>query len=120
MKDMMTYKGYFGSVHYNDEDAMFFGRIEFIRSLISYEGESVATLKESFQEAVEEYLILCQEEGREPEKPFKGSFNVRVGKDLHRKAALYAEAHKTSLNTLITDALREYLVKERLTLSSNF
>ena len=34
MKDMMEYKGYFGSVRYSDEDSIFFGRIEFMRSLI--------------------------------------------------------------------------------------
>jgi predicted HicB family RNase H-like nuclease len=109
MKDMMTYKGYFGSVHYSDEDKTFFGKIEFILSLVSYEGESVITLREAFTEAVDDYLSLCEAEGREPEKPFKGSFNIRVGQDLHRKAALYAGSHKMSLNSLLTQALSEKL-----------
>jgi predicted HicB family RNase H-like nuclease len=113
MKDMMEYKGYFGSVHYSDEDSIFFGKIEFIRGLINYEGESVTTLKEAFKEAVEDYLILCEESGKEPEKPFKGTFNVRVGKDLHRKAALYAESHKMSLNHLMSHALQDYLRIDR-------
>ncbi len=30
MKDMMSYKGYYGSVHYSDEDRIFHGKIEFI------------------------------------------------------------------------------------------
>ena len=34
MKNMMTYKDYVGSVHYNDEDRVFYGEVEFIRSLI--------------------------------------------------------------------------------------
>lgn len=37
MKDMMRHRGYFGSVHYDDEDRIFFGKIEFIRALVSYE-----------------------------------------------------------------------------------
>ncbi len=109
----MEYKGYFGSVHYSDEDSIFFGKIEFIRSLINYEGSDVTSLKKSFRNAVDDYLSLCEESGRESEKPFKGTFNVRVGKDLHRKAALYAESHKVSLNHLMSHALQEYLYEKR-------
>ena len=90
MKDMMSYKGYFGSVHYNDEDRVFHGKIEFIRAMVSYEGESVKGLRKAFEEAVDDYLELCNEEGLEPEKPFRGSFNVRTGSDLHRRASLLA------------------------------
>jgi predicted HicB family RNase H-like nuclease len=112
MKNMMEYKGYFGSVHYSDEDSTFFGKIEFIRSLINYEGTDVTSLKESFKDSVDDYLNLCEESGIESEKPFKGSFNVRVGEDLHRKAALYAESHKMSLNHLMSNALQNYLKVE--------
>jgi predicted HicB family RNase H-like nuclease len=48
MKDMMEYKGYYGSVHYSDEDRIFHGKIEFIRSLVSYEGTDVKRLREAF------------------------------------------------------------------------
>ena len=41
MKDMMSYKGYYGSIHYSDEDQIFHGKIEFVRSLVSYEGNSI-------------------------------------------------------------------------------
>ena len=40
MKDMMSYKKYYGSVHY-DDDQIFHGKVEFIRALINYEGEDV-------------------------------------------------------------------------------
>jgi len=109
MKDMMTYKGYHGSVHYNDEDRIFHGKIEFIRSLVSYEGTDVKSLRMGFEEAVNDYLELCEEENREPEKPFKGSFNVRTGPDLHRKAVLFAKSKGTNLNSIIADALEKYL-----------
>ena len=115
MKDMMTYKGYYGSVHYNDDDRIFHGKIEFIRSLISYEGADVKSLRIGFEEAIEDYLELCDEENIEPEKPFKGSFNVRTGPDLHRKAVLYAKSKGTNLNSIITDALEKYLsARERV------
>jgi predicted HicB family RNase H-like nuclease len=71
MKNMMEYKGYLGSVNYNDEDEVFYGKVEYIRSLISYEGHDVESLAVSFHEAVDDYLLLCQKNDTEPEKPSK-------------------------------------------------
>ena len=109
MKDMMEYKGYYGSVHYSDEDQIFHGKIEFIRSLVSYEGTDVRNLRTAFEEAIDDYLELCINERKEPDKPFKGSFNVRTGTDLHRRAVLYAKSKGTNLNKVIADALENYL-----------
>jgi predicted HicB family RNase H-like nuclease len=109
MKDMMSYKGYYGSVHYSDEDLIFHGKIGFIRSLVSYEGSNVDSLRKAFEESVDDYLDLCTKEGKVPERPFKGSFNVRTGSDLHREAALLAKSKGTTLNTLVTEALEKYL-----------
>ena len=113
MKDMMAYKGYNGSVHYSDEDQIFFGKIKFIRSLVSYEGMDVKSLRSAFEEAVDDYLELCEKEGKEPETPFKGSFNVRTGTDLHRRAVLFAKSKGTNLNSIVTDALEKYLSTSR-------
>ncbi len=109
MKDMMQYKGYYGSVRYSDEDLVFFGKIEYIRSLVNYEGTDVKSLKQAFEEAVEDYLELCESEGVEPDQPFKGSFNVRTGSDLHRKATLFAREKGLNLNSVVTEALEKYL-----------
>ena len=109
MKDMMHYKGYYGSVHYNDDDRIFHGKIEFIKALINYEGEDVKGLRKAFEEGVDEYFELCEEEGIEPEKPFKGSFNVRTGPVLHRRAALFAKQHGTNLNKVVIEAVDQYL-----------
>ena len=109
MKNMIAYKGYYGSVHYSDEDQIFHGKIEFIRSLVSYEGTDVRSLRTAFEEAVDDYLKLCEEENREPDRPFKGSFNIRTGTDLHRRAVLFAKSKGTNLNSIVTDALEKYL-----------
>ncbi len=105
----MEYQGYFGSVNYNDEDELFYGKVEYIRSLISYEGHDVESLKASFHEAVDDYLELCKEKEIEPEKPFKGSFNIRLGTELHRRAAIEAQQKGINLNKLVTDAIALYL-----------
>ncbi len=114
MKDMMKYKNYYGSVHYSDDDQVFHGKVEFIRSLITYEGTDVKELRCAFEEAVDDYLELCNEEGIDPETSFKGSFNVRTGSDLHRKATLYAKSKGVNLNTVIADALEKYLTNSEI------
>lgn len=106
MKDMMHYKGYYGSVHFDDEELLFHGKIEFIRALVSYEATNAKDLRRSLEEAVDDYLELCETQGVEPEAPFKGSLNIRLGPDLHRRVAIAAEHHHTSLNKFITDTLK--------------
>ena len=109
MKNLMKYKEYLGSVNYNDSDEIFYGKVEYIRSLISYEGHDVESLRTNFHEAVDDYLELCQHQGIEPEKPFKGSFNIRPGTDLHRRAAIAAQERGINLNQLVSEALEQYL-----------
>ena len=94
MNNVMEYKGYYGSVEYSPTDNILFGKIIGINSLISYEGDSVQTLKQDFQEAVDDYLDMCSEQGVEPEKVYRGSFNIRISPDLHRKISLYAGCQK--------------------------
>ena len=105
MKDMLKYKGYYGSIHYNGDDRIFYGKIEFIRALSSYEGRDADSLVMVFEEAVDDYLATCVEQGIEPEKPFKGSFNVRVAPELHQQVAIEASQHGVSLNRFVVDAL---------------
>jgi len=72
MIDMMEYKGYYGSVHYSDEDRCFYGKIEHIRGLVSYEGHDVDSIKEAFEEGVDDYLATCKAKNIIPDKSFKG------------------------------------------------
>jgi predicted HicB family RNase H-like nuclease len=109
MKDMLEYQGYLGSIHYSSEDDILYGKLEFIPDLVSYEAKDLRSLKKAFQEAVNDYLELCEEQKREPNMPFRGSFNVRTGSELHRKASLYAQENNMTLNTLVTEALQSYL-----------
>ena len=107
----LEYKGYIGSIDYSEEDGVLYGKIEFINALVSYEGESINSLKKAFEESVDDYLDLCAETGRQPEKPFKGSFNVRVEPELHKGAARLAKHQDITLNHLVASALKEYVGK---------
>ncbi len=77
MTNMIEYQGYYGSVNYSNEDEVYYGKLEYIRSLISYEGDDLKSLNLSFQEAVDDYLEFCQEENIEPEKPYKDNFSIQ-------------------------------------------
>lgn len=109
MSNTMEYKGYVGSVEFSQEDSILFGKVMGIRALISYEGQTVQELVNDFHDAVDAYLNLCAEEGTPPEKAYKGSFNIRISPELHRRAALYATAHQTTLNRVVESALEHYV-----------
>ena len=105
MNDILQYKNYYASVHFSATDEVFFGKILGINDLISFEGASVKELKIAFEEAVEDYLETCLEIGKEPERTYKGTFNVRVPSSLHKEAALFAAAHNITLNEFVKKAL---------------
>jgi predicted HicB family RNase H-like nuclease len=109
MSSVMHYKGYVGSVHYSDEDEVFHGKLEGIRDLVSYEGTDVASLKKAFAEAVDDYIATCKKNRKTPDEPFKGTFNVRVGSELHRRAAIFAAENQKKLNAVVGEALEQYL-----------
>ena len=109
MRDLLEYNGYTGSVHYSDDDEIFHGKLEGIRDLVTYEGTDVAGLKSAFREAVDDYLETCRVNNRQPDIPFKGTFNVRVGRELHKRAAVYAAEHHKKLNAVVGEALEQYL-----------
>ena len=90
MKNIMQYKGYYGSIEIDNKDLIFYGKLEFIRALVSYEGESAKEIREAFENAVDDYLQICATENLAPEKPFIGSFNIRIGEELHEKATQVA------------------------------
>ena len=110
MNNMIEYKGYVGSIEFSETDGVFYGKVQGIRSLISYEGTNAKELISDFHEAVDDYLALCEEEGTLPETAYKGSLNVRFkNSDIHRRAAMYAATHSQSLNSFIEEAVEEKL-----------
>jgi predicted HicB family RNase H-like nuclease len=64
MGAMLEYKGYFGSVEFSAEDEVLHGRLKFIRDLVTYQGKDAKGIRAAFREAVDDYLELCEAEGR--------------------------------------------------------
>jgi len=113
MNDTLKYKDYFASISYSMEDEVFHGKIIGINDLITFEGRSVTELKKAFKEATEDYLTTCKEMNKQPDKTYKGSFNVRVPASMHKKAALMASQKNITLNELMKVAITIAIKHER-------
>jgi len=109
MKDILEYRGFAGSVHYRAEDEVLYGKIEGVPDLVTFEGRSVKELKESFTKAVDQYLALCERLGKNPQKSYRGTFNVRISPELHLKAAEAAIRSNRSLNQFVEQAIENEL-----------
>ena len=107
MKNTMEYKGYIGSVEFSEGDGIFFGKVMGIRSLISYEGTDARSLVEDFHGAVDDYLQLCEGQGKAPEKAYKGSFNIRIAPETHKQLVIHATACQMSLNEDVRETLEK-------------
>lgn len=105
MNKMMEYKGYHASVDFDATDEIFIGEVFGINDSLNFHGKSVEELKEMFIQCIDNYLALCKETGKEPEREFKGSFNVRVSPELHRNLALNAANEKKTLNQYVAESL---------------
>lgn len=107
MKETLEYKGYVATVKIDFDDGVLFGKIEGINDLVNFEGTNLEEVKKAFQEAVDDYLEFCQTVGKTPDKAYKGSFNIRVDSELHRRAAVIAVRRNISLNQFVAEAIEE-------------
>lgn len=105
----LLYKGYIGSVNFSSEDEVFWGKIEHIHDLITFESDNAHELQSAFRKAVDEYLAFCSRKNIKPEKPFKGSFNIRLSPEVHRQAFIKARQNGISLNKYIEKTLEKEL-----------
>lgn len=106
---VLEYKGYQGSIETSVEDNVLHGKILHIVDLVTFEGQTPLELKQAFEEQVDEYLEFCREEGVAPDKPFKGTFNVRIGEENHKNLALAASRAGISLNDTVTRIINAWL-----------
>ena len=103
----MTYKGYAARIEYSDEDECFVGHIAAIQDVVGFHGESVAVLRESFEEAVDDYLETCEKLSRAPQKPYSGNLMLRIPPKIHAAVAAAAEVSGKSINQWATDTFKQ-------------
>lgn len=109
MKNILEYKGYYAKISFSAEDNVLFGKIEGINDLVNFESESACEIENEFHIAVDDYLEFCEFVGKEPDKVYKGTFNVRIRPALHRELAMLAMQKDESLNKVVEDALELYV-----------
>ena len=107
--NILQYKGYHTRIEFDSEDFVLRGKIEGINDLVDFECEDINDLETEFHEAVDDYLEFCKEVGKEPDKEYKGSFNVRINPDLHKKLAIIAFKNGDTLNASVEKAILEYV-----------
>lgn len=104
---MMKYKGYRGSVAYDDDAEIFYGCVLGIKDVVTFQGYSVDEIKCAFKNSVNDYLDFCKERGEKPDKPYSGKFNLRIPSELHAKLDVSAKSHGESLNSFVAKTLEK-------------
>jgi len=107
--NVLEYKGFIGTVEFSAKDNVLFGKVLGVNGLVSYEGESIAELRNDFENAVDDYISECEEKGIEQQRSYKGSFNVRISPQLHQSLVLFATTHNITLNATVEKALEEFI-----------
>jgi predicted HicB family RNase H-like nuclease len=108
----LTHRGYTARVEFDDADGLFFGKLAGIRDGVGFHGDSVDALRAAFREAVDDYIAVCGQIGKAPQKPYSGQIMVRVDPEVHAKAALAAELSGKSLAKWTEEILREVADRE--------
>ncbi len=107
---MMKYKDYVAKVTIDDDSGLIYGEVVGPRDVITFQGETVAEARRAFAESVDLYLKVCDEHGREPDKPFNGVISYRTDSRVHRLLYQHAKAKGLSLNEFIDRLIRRKLL----------
>ncbi len=105
--DTLQYKGFIGSVHFAAEDRVFYGKVEGVNDLISFEGSTVDDLEQGFRYMVDEHIKDCKRNNKPIDKSYKGNLNIRLTPELHKKASHKALLKGISLNQYINEAIKK-------------
>ena len=116
MGALMKYKGYRASVEYDNEDRLFVGKVHGISDSLNFHGQSVDELEEMFHKSIDNYLDLCKQIGKNPEKEYSGIFNVRIPTELHKKLAEEALEEDEPLNAKIIKIFEEHFAEREKTI----
>lgn len=114
MSSVMEYNGYHAKVEFDDQDNILVGTVLGLSDTLAFHGRSIDELKDSFRNCIEDYIDLCKEIGKQPEKEFKGVFNVRISPDSHREAAMDAALDGITMNQFVAEAIDEKIERRRL------
>ena len=110
MKSILEYKGYHTRIEFDSEALLLRGKIEGIKDFVNFESSDIYTIEEEFHAAVDEYLEFCKEVGKEPDKEYRGTFNIRISPELHKQLAIVAIKNGDTLNATVEKAIAKYVM----------
>jgi predicted HicB family RNase H-like nuclease len=105
--NLLPYKDYLATIELDPDAGLFHGEVINTRAVLTFQGRSIDELSAAFSETIADYEDWCRERGREPERPYSGSFILRMPPDLHRRVAEAAARSGKSLNGFIKDTLED-------------
>jgi predicted HicB family RNase H-like nuclease len=106
MKNML-YKNYAAHIEYSEADGCLVGHIAGISDIVGFDGQSVQEIRAAFEEAVDDYIEFCEEQGIPPKRPYSGKIMLRLHPSLHADIAMKAEASGKSLNQWAVETLAQ-------------
>lgn len=65
---MLEYKSYIGHFYFDEKTSLFLGHVANTHDVITFQGTSVTSTRQAFQEAVDDYINWRQKYGKEPDK----------------------------------------------------
>ena len=115
--DILEYKGYHTRIEFDSVSMVLHGKIEGINDLVTFESDSISEIVTEFHKAVDDYLAFCEDIGQEPDKKYKGTFNIRITPELHKKLAEISFINNESLNNTVEKAIDFYVHSEEIKMS---
>lgn len=64
----INYKGYTADVSYEPEDKIYVGEVRGISDSLNFHGRSILEVNTMFHQSIENYLDLCKQIGKDPER----------------------------------------------------
>lgn len=105
MKNLLEYNGYHATIEIDPNDKIFVGTVIGINDDLSFHGTTYSEIEEMFHQSIDNYLEVCQQIGKEPDKEYKGSFNVRITPEMHKNADIAAKSQGITLNQYVYNAI---------------
>lgn len=106
--NILEYKGYHTKVEYDANANILTGVILGINDFVNFEADNLQDVEKEFHSAVDDYVFYCKQMGKEPEKEYKGTFNIRIDPELHKWLSETSEKTGKSLNNLVEIAIKQF------------
>ncbi|HVL72705.1 MAG TPA: type II toxin-antitoxin system HicB family antitoxin [Beijerinckiaceae bacterium] len=103
----MTLDGYVAVVTLDEDADVFHGEVVNTRDVLTFQGRSPEELRQAFRDTLDDYFAWCRERGKTPDRPYSGTLSLRIGPELHRRAALAAARRGRTLNAFIKDQIEK-------------